>query len=473
MSLDQINRKISDLTKIRKFSLSTDEIKRAKTEITALESQRDRLTNSNSFSGRFIANIGSMVRQTRPLKMSLDQINEKIEDLTKSRALSLDTKQIRRTNAEIAALEGKRDRLTNSSSSSGMLSGFLGMAADVGKSMLSAGMDKQLKEAGDKGGQGLEMTGRQAKTAAGSIIILQNSISALSASVGSDLLNAMSPLISVAQYLVDYPELLMGIAAALGFLAVALEWAAIKQAFLNFVMQFNPMMLLVTFIILVIAAIVHLARKYEGWGQAMQALWTVIKAWCSNVGIHFKDFFQEVIFRAEMFWLRIKQIFQFVGGAVSNLMNALKLALQFKFADAKAALTAEIKTGSVAKEIASLEQKRKSQRAENMIGLATGNKLMGTSVWGQLKPAPQKKRDLSMPGATPDMAAPSGIPDTLKDTNSGITGGGTKNIHINVQKFFEHLNIYSASVAQGLDDTEQRVKEMLLRVINSTSQSVS
>lgn len=421
---------------------------------------------------QFITSIGSMVRQTTPLTMSIDKINKKIDDLTARRALALDTKVLRQANAEIAALEGQRDRLTNANPPSGMLSGFLSMAADLGKGMLSAGIDKQLKEAGDKGGQAYEMTGRQAETAAGKIIVLQNSINALSASMGSGLLNAMSPLISAAQYLVDYPELLMGIVAALGFLAVALEWAAIKQAFLNFVTKFNPMMLLVTVIIIAVSWIAHLVRSYEGWGQAMQGLWTIIKAFCNNVVILSKAVFQNLIFSFEMFRLSIKHSGQYMLGMVSKIVNAMNLARQAKFAEAKEVLFADIKTTAKA-EIETLVRNQKKRQATDLADLTKNFQVMSnTDVLNKVNRKSPKQRDLSLPGA-PEMASPSGIPNTLKDTSNGITAGGTKNIHINVQKFFEHLNIYSASVAQGLDDTEQRVKEMLLRVINSTSQSIS
>ncbi|HJT74634.1 MAG TPA: hypothetical protein VJ720_11460, partial [Chitinophaga sp.] len=51
----------------------------------------------------------------------------------------------------------------------------------------------------------------------------------------------------------------------------------------------------------------------------------------------------------------------------------------------------------------------------------------------------------------------------------GITGGGARNIIINLQKLFDDININSSTVQQGVSDMEQMVTEALLRVLNSAN----
>ena len=62
-----------------------------------------------------------------------------------------------------------------------------------------------------------------------------------------------------------------------------------------------------------------------------------------------------------------------------------------------------------------------------------------------------------------------------KATQSGldeITGGGSRptNITVNLGKFMDSLIIQAQSVEEAIPETEQRLKEMLLRVLNSVNQ---
>jgi tape measure domain-containing protein len=57
-----------------------------------------------------------------------------------------------------------------------------------------------------------------------------------------------------------------------------------------------------------------------------------------------------------------------------------------------------------------------------------------------------------------------------KDVN-GITGGGTRNVYITVGKFFDNIIIKPVNgLQQGLDDFEERVMDVMLRVTNSAGQ---
>jgi tape measure domain-containing protein len=56
---------------------------------------------------------------------------------------------------------------------------------------------------------------------------------------------------------------------------------------------------------------------------------------------------------------------------------------------------------------------------------------------------------------------------TGKDVASGITGGGPRVININGVKFADKIEIHAGSMGEAADETERRLEEMFLRVLNS------
>jgi tape measure domain-containing protein len=92
-----------------------------------------------------------MGRNVKTFGRSIDQLEAKIDALTKTRDISINTRQIRAANAEIEALERKRDKLQNAGRSNSMggltggmvMGGLLGGAA-LGSSFIKQGMDRQL-----------------------------------------------------------------------------------------------------------------------------------------------------------------------------------------------------------------------------------------------------------------------------------------------------------------------------------------
>ncbi|WAC40585.1 tape measure protein [Pedobacter sp. SL55] len=344
---------------------------------------------------------------------------------------------------------------------------------DMEKGKISFSMVQQaIMSATSEGGRFYNMTNTLAETAPGKLLGLQGAFEGLMARVGASTLEAMVPLMDFGQWLIDSPALLNGLASAIAALTVGIgiwqvvtKWAAITQWALNIAVMW-PVFLIAA----IIGLIVALVSKYEGWGAAMKALWAVIKSFCMLAWIAFKNMFQEIGFRAELFWLKIKQTFQWVGGAIANLMNAMRLALSFKFAEAKQALFAEIKTKATA-EIETLEKSRQQQRQSNLKEFADNlNSISKNSKLIKLT----KKKDSGtasadgIGGLAGGLAgAASGAPSSMASSNNGISGGGVKNLTITVNKFFDELNIHAASASNGIDDMEQKIKEVFLRVVNS------
>lgn len=332
-----------------------------------------------------------------------------------------------------------------------------------------------IETATNKGGRFFNMTNNLAETAPGKLLGLQGSIEGLAATVGVGLLEAMSPLIDLGQWFVDAPEMIFGFLGAIAALTVGIgiwrvvtQWAAISQWLLNIAVMWP-----VVLIAVLAGAIVMLVSKYQGWGKAMNSLWVVIKAWCSNVGIGFKDAFQEIGFKLEWLILKVKGGFQFISSTVGNFMRALKLASEFKFGEAKEALTAEIKTKASA-EIETLERTRKSQRAKNLSDFAANlSTMQNTGVWNKLTLRNGKKgKSLTDPkDFMSSLGGPEGTitaPSVASDTAGGISGGGVRSITITVGKFFDDLHFHSSKTSSNeMQDVEDKVIEMFMRITNS------
>ena len=342
-----------------------------------------------------------------------------------------------------------------------------------------------IETATSKGGKFYNMTNQLAETAPGKLLGLQGTFEGLTATIGVGMLEAMVPLIDLGQWLMDSPALLSGLGAAIASLTagiaiwqVVTKWATISQWLLNIAVMWPVLVIAV-----LIGAIVALVARYKGWGDATKSLGTVLKAWFGNLGIYFKDFFQETGYKLELFVLKIKSGFQFVGGMVGNLVKAIKLATEFKFGEAKQALTAEIKTKATA-EIEALEQKRNGQRTQNLADFkANLDTIKNTSILGKLSLRKEGKgksasdvglmAGLGLGGLSTTGAGSATAPGSASDTAKGITGGGVRNMTINVGKFFDDLHFHAASTDEGMQELESKFKEMFMRVVNSGNAAIA
>ena len=59
------------------------------------------------------------------------------------------------------------------------------------------------------------------------------------------------------------------------------------------------------------------------------------------------------------------------------------------------------------------------------------------------------------------------------DTTNSITGGGVRNITINVAKFQDKTEIHSISIKEGVREVEEIMQDMFLRIVNSASAALS
>jgi hypothetical protein len=109
-------------------------------------------TGVNSF-GKIQESMDKLTGRSKVLGQSVNDLDRKLSELTRTRNLSLDGSQITRINSEIDKLQAKKDRLTNSGSARGGLGSFfrtglalagIGSIAYLGKDIMQAGIERQM-----------------------------------------------------------------------------------------------------------------------------------------------------------------------------------------------------------------------------------------------------------------------------------------------------------------------------------------
>lgn len=303
------------------------------------------------------------------------------------------------------------------------------------------------QHATEKGGLYHQMTEKIGTTGFGKFQALKGSIEALAASTGMFLLPAMSLLIGGVQYLVDNTELIFGMAAAwaayssaVWFASLATKGLTVWQLLSNNLAKLNPWGAAIAGIILLGTLIVHLWNKFSGFREVVYGL-----------GAAFKQVFTNVVGLIKAVFAPVLEIFEAIqsgnwkkAGMAMIKLNPISTLMRTTDYIANGGLTAGVKNS-----------------------YKTGS-LAGAAAFAKFKTG-KSASDVSGAAATDG----SGVPASLTDTNNGITGGGVKNLYINVHKFFDDLNIHAASAQQGMTDAEQQVKEMFLRIVNSANQAVS
>ncbi|QEM13482.1 tape measure protein [Mucilaginibacter rubeus] len=315
---------------------------------------------------------------------------------------------------------------------------------------------------------------KMGETPTGKWMAFTGALSTAAGTIGTALLPVLGGVTTILSGLMGNEPLMYGIAAAIG--AMTLAWgiytiytkrAAIWQGILA-VAAYWP----VALIGLVVGAVVWVVKAFDGWGKSINGLWTIIKAFCSNVGISFKDFFEGVLFTGNLFFLKIKDIFQKVTGMVSNAITALKLAMSGDFSGAGKALTMEIKTDA-SREIDKLRQERAMQKADNLAAY-NQNKSAIAAGWSQVglkfnKKAASSAMDWMTQQFDPKAkGAGTGAPEGVADTAKGISGGGVRNITIQIAKQgIDQITIHTTNLREGKDQIEQMFIDMFNQVVNS------
>ena len=274
--------------------------------------------------------------------------------------------------------------------------------------------------------------------------------------------NVLLPMGTVLQmvsgWLAEHSGLIEGLAVVIGGALIGYKLWAIAQGAVNLVMSLNPMGLLIAGIVALIGGLIYLWNTFSGFRGAIVGAWEWLKAF----GILIKDFVID----------RIKGLITGMGG----LAKALGYIFEGEWSKAW-------ETGKQAvSDLTGITAAKNAYNNAGSLGKAfskgfdDGVNMKPLSLKGLMPktpavPKPAATADYSSLGNTP-INAP-GRPNTgingAQGKVEGITGGGARNIIINLQKLFDDINITSSTVQQGVSDMEQMVTEALLRVLNSAN----
>lgn len=229
----------------------------------------------------------------------------------------------------------------------------------------------------------------------------------------------------------------------------------------------------------IIAAVVYLRNNFEGFGEFFSNLWEQCKASFSLFTINIKQGFEFVMYHLQRAWLKFQDFHQFLTGVFQNIGNAIKLAFQFKFSEAKEALTAKITT-KASGEIDALEKEHEKksedfekQKAEQFA------RIVSHPLAGIIKR--KKDESESASDASTDAVGASDkqkqdyltARDTKSKTTEGInavSGGGVKNITITVQKMgCDNEFVIQGGTKQAAMDLGRMIREEMVRALASAS----
>ncbi|MGV3588109.1 MAG: tape measure protein [Adhaeribacter sp.] len=320
-----------------------------------------------------------------------------------------------------------------------------------------------MQSATNAGGRFHKMTETLGNKTFGKWQALKGSVSELATSFGTKLLPAFSKVVQVGQFMADNTQYIYGGAlawgaytAATGLASLATEIqtgaitrASVAQNLFNLATKLNPWGLLAAGLAGTYVWLDRVLEKYGGWGVALNTSWTTIKAWTFNVKTAFLDAFQEISYWIEMGQLRVKQFYQFIKGGP--------------------------KTASV--QIEALQINRQNQRKQNLADIAkssqNSNYAWDRFLWNKNSGKSADSIGAGTGGAGFGANGLGGVPASMEDSNKGITGGGVRNLTINLGKFLDNITIQTTNLEAGVDEIEDKILEMFLRVTNAGQYAIS
>jgi len=283
--------------------------------------------------------------------------------------------------------------------------------------------------------------------------------------------NAVSiGLLAGAVTLLSY-KYILGTTAGIGYSiatkAVAIATGIFSGAMkvLNFIMNLNPAIAIASAILALGAAMVWAYKKVDWFRGGMQAGWTALK--------EFGTLLKDLVIN------RIKELIKGIAGIGKTLMYFFKGEWKKAWQTGKQATKDLIGAGTAKQAVAGMKEiGRKSaaayQKGVNEIrykDFKPGKKLAGIMSY-----KPGKKSNT--PGVIDTGEGVAGLQDgNQTDTQiqkgiNSISGGGKKqtNINIHFDKMIEQLILTTSTLNEGIDEIEDKLKAILLRILNSANQ---
>jgi len=332
------------------------------------------------------------------------------------------------------------------------------------------------QHATQKGGRFYNMMEKQSHTALGMFSTLMDNAKMKLIAFGNWIEPVTKWVIGLASSILENKPALIMLATGIGLVTAAtVGWSA-AQGILNVVMAMNPVIAIISGILILGGLIYGLVKQYDGWGKSMTAIWNITKWSIKSMLISWKELGQGIWFWVEYGWLKFKGFIQWVQGAVGNLGRALGLMASLEFGKAKQALTAKIVVAADT-ELEQLKKNRNTQQVGNFKEMFTLQKAVdaekGKIGLTKIKAAkgvnPTNAADVSKADMMRGLQKGGADMDSLRGGAEGAMGSaGQKTITINVNRgFVEKLELHTVNLDKGIDELEQIVKETFLRIVNS------
>jgi tape measure domain-containing protein len=326
-------------------------------------------------------------------------------------------------------------------------------------------LTNSLISATEPGGQFFGAMQAQSETAGGKWQEFNDRMQMASSSIGNSLMpmatnfinNALLPFAAglerAATWLSKNSALVEGLTVFIGAALIGYKLWAIAQGVVNLAMSLNPIGLVIAGIAALIGLVIYAWNTFSGFRGTIVGTWE----WLKTLGTLIKEIVVE----------SIKSLIS----AMSGLGKAISLMFKGEWSEAW-------KVGkSAVNDLVSMEPLERARAKAGSLGKAFSDgydkgvkmkpiKMPSTPPLPKLKP----NGDYTGLGQTPVLAGGgTQVGGNAKDKVEGITGGGARNIIINLQKLFDNINISSTTVKEGVADMEQIVTEALLRVLNSAN----
>jgi hypothetical protein len=300
-----------------------------------------------------------------------------------------------------------------------------------------------MEHATGPGGRYHDMMKKMQDTGAGKFTALTGTIKTLAGTIGMSLMPVLGKFSDFMNRFLSSPTALWTAAAAIGGMAtawgiykVAVNGAAIASAAAEAIALWP-----IAAVGALAAGITYLCLKYESWGNSMKAIWEITKsglevmkiaffAWADTIGFLFHKLFENIMNGANMHIL--KAVGDMIQGDKKSALHEIGQIGHTSKAE-KAASEREnreymsrMKWSGFHLKFAALDFKHAWHENITKIHFDTKN-----------PKAVKNPLDILSGAFTPTKGTGSDATDSLANTSNGITGGGVRNITINVAKFQE------------------------------------
>lgn len=335
---------------------------------------------------------------------------------------------------------------------------------------------KAFEAATGKGGLFNGMMAKLADTPFGKLKQLEGQFEALKIKVGETLMPVAELFMKLAGFMMEHIEIVLVIAGAWASYTAITKAAAVAQGVLNAIMAINPIILIIAAIIALIGWIIYMVKTNKAWGDSLKAIWEMIKAFGALAWIPFKAFAENSWYYVEKLWLQVKDFAQSVVAIFGNIKKAWDMAWSGNFAGAKDALFADLNTGA-SKELDALEARHKAMQGGYRTEMLAAQKSFtdNAKLVDFSKKTGSAKVGAGSVGAAggggTGMAGMMGGGGKADKAAASVTGGGPRNITISgvTMKLADHVTVAAANADDLMNQMEDKLGSMFLRVLNSGS----